>query len=1038
LSKYQGMTTKSRAFLIMGLFILILIGIRMMWISLQLTPAQPHAVQGQLDLRSWDFNNSRSITLNGEWEFYPNRLIMQESKSSVVDLNGINYIKVPDKWNAAVSPESKSAFGYGSYRLRILIEHQDGQSYSIRMPNVATSSELYVNGDLLASNGQPAASPEQYVARSAAYSASFTADKDEIEIIVHVANFVNPINGGLYQAIKLGSEHAVNKETWFSIGMQLLLCAVLLIHALYACILFVIGVRQWVLILFILLNLSTIMMTLLADDRMLLSWLPISYEWAVKLVYVSVVGIVMTLLAYTGQLLKEYSPHRFIRWFSIICLIIAVLTLLSSVTLVLQFSRIYFVVECIAAFAMLRIMLRATLDGVNDAIFLLLGALAIATNIAWSSIYIILSITGAFYPIDLIAAFLAFAAFWFKGYFRAFDQTKKLAFKLQLADKQKDDFLANTSHELRNPLHGMLNMAQAVLDSDVSSLGDKNVRNLELLITVGRRMSFMLNDLLDLKKLQENGIRLNVTRIPIQTVVSGVLDMLRFMTEGKSIRLINEIPDTIPSVMADENRLVQILFNLLHNAVKFTNDGTVTVLAAVKGSYVQVVIKDTGIGMDEETQRRIFEPYEQGDSSITAISGGIGLGLSIARNLLELHGSKIQVSSTLGQGSEFTFSLPLAHLTNEALELGTGTQVVNGYEEVAAASISSERRANMQSDAGRLADKLGVLVVDDDPVNLNILFNILDSERYEVVTVTNGMEALATLDTRVWDIIIADVMMPQMSGYELSSTIRERFSMSELPILLLTARSRPEDIEAGFHSGANDYVTKPVEAKELRARVRALTEMRGSVRERLRMEAAWLQAQIRPHFLFNTLNSVAALSEIDTSRMRGLLEAFGKYLKASFDTHNTEQLIPLEQELELVHSYLFIEKERFEERLEVLWEVDANIQTLKIPPLSIQPLVENAVRHGILKRVRGGTVRIRITEQENEVIISVSDNGVGIADKTLRNLLLNTPERKSGIGLLNIERRLMQIYGRGLHIQSTKGYGTEVIFRMTKMSVKPT
>src|SRR5690606_13856937 len=131
---------------------------------------------------------------------------------------------------------------------------------------------------------------------------------------------------------------------------------------------------------------------------------------------------------------------------------------------------------------------------------------------------------------------------------------------------------------------------------------------------------------------------------------AGVFDMLRFMTEGKPVRLVNDIPDALPAVLADENRLIQILFNLLHNDVKYTHEGTIAIRADLEDGQVTIRITDTGIGMDEETQRRIFQPYEQGDSGRTATSGGIGLGLSISQQLVELHGGTLAVRSVPGEG----------------------------------------------------------------------------------------------------------------------------------------------------------------------------------------------------------------------------------------------------------------------------------------------------------------------------------------------------------------------------------------------------
>jgi sensor histidine kinase YesM len=380
----------------------------------------------------------------------------------------------------------------------------------------------------------------------------------------------------------------------------------------------------------------------------------------------------------------------------------------------------------------------------------------------------------------------------------------------------------------------------------------------------------------------------------------------------------------------------------------------------------------------------------------------------------------------------FSFTLPLAGPDARAEEAAPLPAAIAGYNEAAAALSGPDVPAAGREPAPPAAAVRGrILAVDDDPINLNVLADVLAAERYEVTTAGSGEEALAMLDGKEWDLLVADVMMPHMSGYELARTVRERYSPSELPILLLTARSRPEDIEAGFQSGANDYVSKPTDAAELRARVRALTGLTKSVRERLRMEAAWLQAQIKPHFLYNTLNSVAALSEIDTERMRMLLNEFGHYLRASFDTRNSQQLVPLEHELGLVRSYLFIEQERFGDKLSVSWELDEGLDVL-VPPLSIQPLVENAVRHGLMKRTCGGQIRIRVADGGDRAEIAIADNGVGMDDDQLRQLLDSGTERRTGIGLLNTNRRLKRLYGKGLQVESAEGKGTTVSFAVSK------
>ncbi|MGN7478720.1 ATP-binding response regulator [Solibacillus silvestris] len=606
---------------------------------------------------------------------------------------------------------------------------------------------------------------------------------------------------------------------------------------------------------------------------------------------------------------------------------------------------------------------------------------------------------------------------------------EELAIQLQKEIKRKDEFLANTSHELRNPLHGIINITQSILRNRKRQLDEKTEDDLTLQLTIGHHMSRTLEDLLDITRLKEHRIHLQLEDIDVKAVSIGVIDMLKVLIENKDVQMEVDIPDDFPHVAADKSRLIQILFNLLHNAVKYTDEGTITVASYIKDGMGHIQIADTGMGMDEKTLQTIFEPYKQGDSSITAIGGGLGLGLSICRQLVELHGGTLRADSVLGEGSVFIFTLPLAEESSEKRTAPIKTPLMNGSEPplkkmLGAMNLMIESSAKTTRFASY---RPRVLAVDDDPVNLRVLTNILSEDKYEVEVVTSGKEALEKLEGNEWDLVISDVMMPKMSGYELTRSIREKFSISELPILLLTARGHTEDIYTGFLAGANDYVIKPVDAVELNARVHALTDLQVSINERLRMEAAWLQAQIRPHFLLNTLNAIVSLSEIDISRMAKLLDKFALYLQSSFYMKNVDKLVPLESELELIESYLYIENERFGNKLRVEWEI-GKTENVMIPPLSIQTLVENAVNHGVLKRISGGTIMIRIQSNGDYTEISVIDDGVGMDEEQIKRIFTIQPDRKKGIGLINTEQRLKQSYGKGLHINSTLNVGTTITF----------
>ncbi|MCM3112795.1 hybrid sensor histidine kinase/response regulator [Lederbergia lenta] len=1022
--------SKRRIFLIIGLFIFVLTSFRITWIKFHSTPDHPQAKNGIIDLQDWEFNSEQTISLDGEWEFYPNQFLPPNSdhyQSTALDKH---LVSIPNNWNKTISDNVIiSPQGFATYRLKILLPENKQRLYGIYVRDISTASKVFINGSLIAESGQPAKSASQYTGKLGPYSAIFQTERDQMEVIIHVANYETTYTGGIPKSIKFGTEPAISKEANSSRSMQMIVCVILLLHGMYALGLYIIGKQQKELIYFSLLLVFAIFSILVDEDRILFSWLPIDIKWSMKLMYLSFAGVLFFMLAFIASAFSLKS--RIIQVFLTLYSILGVVILFIPFPYMMFIGPITMLLNFMTYLLMFILLIHIIRKGDSDAIFILLSNTGNFVNILWGIAINANLIKIPYYPYDFIIAIMVFTFFLFKRHIQIFNQNREQTKILQKADKMRDEFLANTSHELRNPLHSVINIAQSILDDKTDFLTNKNRRNLELLIKVGRRMTYTLNDLLDITHLKEKNIHLHKESISIHAIASGVFDMIRFMTEGKNIHLHLDIPVDFPKVIADENRLIQILFNLLHNAVKYTNEGTITLYGDYNEKIAIIYIRDTGIGIDTETQKKIFDPYIQENASMTSIGGGIGLGLSICKQLVELHGGELNVDSSPGQGSVFSFTLLLAE--SPTIEKAAQSEV--------AASISINKvlpkvKESELIDPPLLAissdePKAKIFVVDDDPVNLIVLNNILSSE-YDITTTTSGKDALIHINKGEWDLIISDVMMPHISGYELTQTLRKQFSISELPILLLTARGQVEDVYTAFSMGANDYVVKPVEALELKSRVKALIDLKRAVKDQLGMEAAWLQAQIQPHFLFNTLNTIAALSEIDSERMVILLEEFGNYLRRSFAIDNTRTVIPIKDELALTRSYLFIEKERFRERLQVEWEVDEQL-SLKIPPLSIQPIVENAVRHGVLKRPNGGTICIQITDHLTFFKIAIVDDGVGMSQSKVADILNGQRNKLSGIGLTNTIRRLKQLNGEGLQIISAPNQGTTVSFHIPKL-----
>ncbi|WP_372007161.1 ATP-binding protein [Paenibacillus chitinolyticus] len=1039
-SKYQ--IKKSNMLVMLGLLLIILSGSRILWMEMFHDQKHEPIKNGQFDLRNWNAEDGEIVLLDGEWEFYPSQRLMDGRQLQGFGESKPRLIQVPGRWNEALHAGKSTPYGFGSYRLRIYVNPGKDLNYSIRVPSVRTASELYVNGRLLTKSGQVATIKDEYISKDLPYSTTFTADDNGvIELVIQAANYVDSRSGGIVRSIKFGSEEAIAKEMKFSIFMQFLAAIIFIMHAVYALILYLLGNKEKKLLYFSLLALCvTITSVFSTDEKLFHQLFYIGSNWDFRLTNFALVIAAYALLQCTNHRELPYW-RRMYPVYKVMNLGTAGITLFLDPPQVIMLFPVYYLLVGTAGVITLITMFKKVIKDLMGNLLLLFSFLALMNHFLWSVILLNSGLSLVYYPFDMIIAMGCLASEWFKGYFYMHANTKELAATLQRMNDHKDQFLANTSHEFKNPLHSMLNMSQSVLKREGHLLQERSIKELETILSVGRRVTLTINDLIDVMSLREGNPRIQKRVLFIQPIVTGVLDMLQLNAEVKSLQIVNQIPEDFPPVHADENRVTQIIFNLLHNAVKYTNDGVISIRAYVEEGQACIVIADTGIGMDENMLKRLFRPYEQASTSETMIEGGFGLGLSISKQLVELQGGTLAVSSVAGEGSEFKFTLKLTDLVAE--EENDRTSVleplplrsvpiqenvwINGEK----ADIPPAVKPTLLLDVHR--DRPHLLIVDDDPINLQVLETILPPEDYEVTMVTSGKEALAVLGTKEWDLVISDIMMPQMSGYELTRIIRERYTLAELPILLLTARSQPQDIQSGFLAGANDYVTKPVEAIEIKSRIEALTTIKQVVREQLQLEAAWLQAQIQPHFLFNALNSVIALRDINLDKMGDLLHELSNFLRNKFKFENPNGLVPIEEELSLVRSYLYIEKIRFEEKLQINWEID-DYAELEIPFLTIQPLVENAIRHGVMNRPRGGKIVIRVSVYDTHAEITIEDDGIGMDKDQLQRILERRADSSSGVGLINTDQRLKRHFGTGLDIQSTIDNGTKVTFRVRNRS----
>ncbi|MEA2710745.1 MAG: hypothetical protein QOF78_3346 [Phycisphaerales bacterium] len=382
------------------------------------------------------------------------------------------------------------------------------------------------------------------------------------------------------------------------------------------------------------------------------------------------------------------------------------------------------------------------------------------------------------------------------------------------ASRMKDDFLATLSHELRTPLNAILGYAQLMRSGQVA--GAELPEALEIIERNARTQTQIIEDLLDLSRIISGKIRLDVQRVDLAAVVTSAMETLKPAADAKGLRLTGVLDPLVGPVRGDPSRLQQVIWNLLSNAIKFTpKGGKIQVALERVNSHVEIVVSDTGEGIEPQFLPHVFDRFRQADPSSTRRYGGLGIGLSIVKQLIELHGGEVRAKSPgRGQGATFIVSLPLSVTTHEETERER------------AHPKAASRPANACDDIDLAGVR--VLVVDDEPDARTLIARILKSCGAEVITAASVSEALEQIRREPPHVLISDLGMPDHDGYELIRAVRALPPGSaagaggDIPAAALSAFARSEDRRRAMMAGFQTHVAKPVEPAELLAVVASL------------------------------------------------------------------------------------------------------------------------------------------------------------------------------------------------------------------------
>ncbi|WP_265396653.1 SpoIIE family protein phosphatase [Leptospira levettii] len=763
------------------------------------------------------------IHLEGDWEFYP-RVFLSEVETRDLPFQ---MLTVPGIWNSVLG----SGEGYGTYRLVLQKPSYlaNEEVFGIKILDVATASRVIWNGKQLGSSGVVAKTRDKSDPSYQFQLYPLPWKDGPNELLIEISNF-HHAKGGLWEPPYIGEWNQLYRESETDLASSLFLAGSVFIIALYHFGLFYFRRTDKGNLLFGFAALLLALRTLFTGERFVFNELSPILSWNVclRIEYFTFYISPYLFFAFFREFYPDYYPkwmHRLLLFPTL--LFISFLFVLPT-QVYTELNSYYQIVFLFGILMILQGVFRAAIHKKESGFLFFVGICTVAI----AALVDLLNANQIFYsveaiPIGIFVFILVQSLTLSRRFSRAFSEVETLSKRLLALDKLKDEFLANTSHELKTPLNGIIGIAESMFDGIGGKLNQEQRQNLGMIVSSGKRLSSLVDDILDFSKMKNRDLDLDLKAIDLHQICDFVLVISRPLYVTKNLTVRNNVPIDFPPILGDEARLQQILFNIIGNAIKFTEKGRIEVSCEIVDKMAVISIRDTGIGIPKDKFSDIFRSFEQVDSSTTRKFGGTGLGLAISKRLVELHGGNIWVESIPSEGSVFSFSLPLAREGEIPIEKPPmkKTEMWFGGD-----NFDFEPIEDTEEEFE--GEKLKVIVVDDEPINRQVLKNHLTLIGCDVSEAANGVDAIRLVrDEGPFELMVLDIMMPGMSGYDVCAVLRESYSLYQLPILFLTAKNQIADIIAALEAGGNDYLAKPFDKRELISRAKNLITLKKAVEE---------------------------------------------------------------------------------------------------------------------------------------------------------------------------------------------------------------
>jgi signal transduction histidine kinase/CheY-like chemotaxis protein len=775
----------------------------------------PVAYKGLLDLRKENLFG-KSLTMNGQWGFFWNRLLPPDSLPTPGSLPtagnlptpgnlpthdnlptpGGAYVPFPTLWND-LHPNGQTlpSRGFATYTLTILLPHRRPR-IGLEVPDVYCAYKLYVNGSVQAQNGEPGTTSETSTPFWATRTIALPpGEPDTLVLDLQIANFWHA-KGGPYKELLIGDKDELFLQKNRDAAYDLVLAGCMFMGGLFFLGLFVFGRHDKTTLYF---SLFCILYSyrMVGTDSYVLHTLFAGLSWfvTIRIEYLTLSLGALLFCSYTKQLFPEDAHPAVMKLMIWFCLLFTAINLFTPPIVFTGLLNVFLVAMflCIG-YALFVVNLRAARNRRSGSLYALLSTVVMLLILLLSNLHYF----GLIPALKLIV-FTGYLSFFFLQSLalshRFADTFKKATLQAQQGLKTKSEFLSTMSHEIRTPLNAVIGMTHLLLRGDPRA---DQKEDLGVLLFSANNLLSIVNNILDYNKIEEGKIGFEQIPMDLPAIARNIVAGLKNAAAEKGIALLMDVdPALDKKLIGDPTRTSQVINNLVHNAIKFTKEGAVRLSITVDSAQsntttLTVKVTDTGIGIAPENQSMIFDRFTQADSSTSRSYGGTGLGLAITKRILELQGVTLQLRSVPGKGSEFYFTQTF----------GFGKE---GVGELTDSLYTADRREVLQG--------ISILLVEDNPLNVLVAQTMLENSGATVDVAGNGVEALERLDRSRHMLVLMDLHMPVMDGYEATILLRKRGET--LPIIALTA-STPKEVESdAFAAGLNDVVVKPFDPDDL-------------------------------------------------------------------------------------------------------------------------------------------------------------------------------------------------------------------------------